>query len=427
MPRSAYAVPVLLLALVLPVSAAAAAAAGPQVPGTAIDGPWGSRSPEAAAPTRTAFGISRDDGNDVKGDLDLASMKISRGKAKDTIAFSTHDPVSNTAIDPENGNFAVLIDTNDDRKYDFGQYVFFAAGRIRGLLVNLRTDRVVDRTAPTSRSSAKAFRTSIVRSKIDSPGTYRFVLFGYNQAGACTSRNPCVDTIPNRFPLIALDHRPPTVSLDPMETYSGDVSAFLTSPLSFSFSDDQFGTGVKRWIVQRKRAGSGGSWDDVKSGTIVNPTVNVPGAQGLTYDVRVLVIDKQKNQKVSSMRRTTFPFDDDAASYDAGVVAEASPAGWFLATRTGIDNTMLVPATFTFSGPVGTHVCVMGGPVGSGTASASVDLDGDAQANMNEDVNTGVRERVGCFDTAQSASPHVLTITGVDAATFWIDGFYVVP
>ena len=88
---------------------------------------------------------------------------------------------------------------------------------------------------------------------------------------------------------------------------------------------------------------------------------------------------------------------------------------------------MLISATFTFSGPVGTQVCVMGGPVGSGTASASVDLDGDAQVAMNEDVNTGVRERVGCFDTVQPASPHVLTITGVDAATFWIDGFYVVP
>jgi hypothetical protein len=82
------------------------------------------RAPEASAPLGASFAIRRDDGNDVKGDLDLRSMRISRGKAKDTIAFATFDPVSNTAIDPENGNFAVLIDTDNDRDYDFGQYVF---------------------------------------------------------------------------------------------------------------------------------------------------------------------------------------------------------------------------------------------------------------------------------------------------------------
>ncbi len=75
---------------------------------------------EAAVPIGAAFAISRGDANDVKGDLDLRAMKISRGKAKDTIAFSTYDAVSNAAIDGD-GNFAVLIDTNNDRRYDFGQ------------------------------------------------------------------------------------------------------------------------------------------------------------------------------------------------------------------------------------------------------------------------------------------------------------------
>jgi len=206
------------------------------------------------------FAISRNDGNDVKGDLDLSSMKISRGKSKDTISFSTYDAVWNAAIDHGNGNFAVLIDTNDDRTYDFGQYVFFAAGRLRGILVNLRTDRLVGRTVPASRASARAFRTAIVRTKIDSPGTYRFAVFGYNQAAACTPRKPCVDGIPNRFPLVALDHRAPTVSLDPIDAHSGDVSDDLTSPLGFSVADDSFGTGVKGWTVQTKAVGAGSAW-----------------------------------------------------------------------------------------------------------------------------------------------------------------------
>ena len=51
--------------------------------------------------------------------------------------------------------------------------------------------------------------------------------------------------------------------------------------------------------------------------------------------------------------------------------------GWFLGTRSGISNTVAPgTATFTFTGGTGTQVCVMGGPVDSGTATADVSLDG---------------------------------------------------
>ncbi|HVD69576.1 MAG TPA: hypothetical protein VNG34_01830, partial [Actinomycetota bacterium] len=189
---------VLLLFGVMP------AGASPRIPRFASKG-LPEIAPPAQAPAERAFSISRKDGNDVPGPLDLASMKISRGKTKDTVAFSARESVSNTALDPSNGNFAILIDVNDDREYDYGQYVFFAAGKLRGTLVNLSTNNLIDRTVPTSRTGAKSFRQVVQRAKIHSPGTYRFAVYGYYQASPCSKQHPCVDTIPNRYPLIPLD------------------------------------------------------------------------------------------------------------------------------------------------------------------------------------------------------------------------------
>ncbi|HEX7247383.1 MAG TPA: hypothetical protein VF351_04710 [Actinomycetota bacterium] len=419
MSRRALVPTALVLGLLVPALPAGATTPGASVPANAADGPWAGRSPEAVAVT-ARFAISRDDGNDVKGDLDLASMKISRGKSKDTLAFSTHDPVSNASIDPDNGNFVALIDTNQDDRFDFGQYVFFASGRLRGVLLDLRTSRVVDRTAPASRSSATAFRTSIVRSKIDSPGTYRFVLFAYSEAGACSRRNPCVDTIPNRGPMIALDHRAPTATADPMERYAGDVRSGLTSPLTFRVADDPFGTGVKRWTVQRRAVG-GANWVDVRSGSTKNTTVSVPGAQGQTYDVRVLVVDKQKNTGVSSTRRTTFPFDDrNAAIAYAGVTVPNAPAGAFLTTTTSLE--LGATATLSFTGAA--RFCVMGGPVAAGlSATADLVIDTVSMGTATEDDTTPARERVLCVDVGAGA--HTAVLTGSSAVPFELDGLYV--
>jgi hypothetical protein len=280
------------------------AGANPAVPDRALVGPWPA-AVGAAAPVTAGFSIARTDGNDVRGALDLRSMRIERGRVKDTLTFSTHDAVSTMAIDPDNGNFAVLIDRNDDRTYEYGQYVFFAAGRVRGVLVNLRSDRVIDRTVPTSRTGPAGFRTVIQRGKIDSPGTYRFGLFAYNEDSPCTRRNPCVDTIPNRFPLIALDHRAPTAAIDAVDAYASDITATTTIPFGFSVADDRFGTGVKRWVVQTRELGSGTDWEEVDRGRTSSPTVDVTGEAGGTYDIRIVMTDRQRNRKISSMRRTT--------------------------------------------------------------------------------------------------------------------------
>ena len=195
--------------------------------------------------------------------------------------------------------------------------------------------------------------------------------------------------------------------------------------MQFHFDDDQFGTGVKGWEVQRRKAGAT-KWVTVDHGKTISPTVLVPGAAGNTYDVRTIVVDRQKNRKISTSKRTTFPYDDDAAVYDPSVIQDETATGWFLGTRSGISNAVPGTATFTFTGGSGTQVCVMGGPVDSGTATADVDLDGAVVVPMTEDVSVLVHSRIQCYLT-DNANPHTLVVTGTSASTFWIDGFYVVP
>jgi hypothetical protein len=421
--RRSFAAMVVSISLVL--VASLPSTAGPRVPRFATRGPFGA-DVAARAVAGDGFAISRKDGNDVKGPLDLASMKITRGKGNDTIVFSNHGAVSNTAIDPDNGNFAILVDTNDDRNYDFGQYVFFAAGKLRGVLVNLETSHVVDRTAPTSRMNGKTFRTVIQRGKIDSPGTYRFVAASFYQASPCSKKHACIDTIPNRFPLIPLDHKAPSVSGLAIEDFSTDAStgAALVSPFSFDVADDEFGTGIKQWTVQRKEVGAGTGWKNVDSGKGTSPTVNVPGLEGATFNVRVVVVDKQKNKKVSSTKRTSFPFDDRnvAVTYSTGnPPVLGTPADAFLQTTSAVAQS----ETATLDFIDGSSVCVVGGP-SAASATADATLDAGLPVALAEETTTASRNLFSCIAVPGSGA-HTLEVQTTSAEPFVIDGFYVVP
>jgi hypothetical protein len=406
------------LALLVPV----VASAGPRVP-TWVTRARGasSRTAPVAVAAGPGFSISRDDGDDTQGALDLRSMKITRGGTKDTVVFTNDTAVSNADIDPDNGNFAVLIDRNDDRTFDFGQYVYFYAGKLRGVLVNLRTNRAVDRTAPVARVNARTFRTVIQRSKIDSPGTYRFAVFTYSEAAPCTRKNACVDALPNRYPLVPLDHKAPSITVQQLDDFANDSSDDLTTPFEFTAADDPFGTGVASWIVQRKEVGADTGWEQVRKGTAKHPTVDIPGDQGRTFDVRVIVVDRQRNRKVSDIFRTSFAVDDrDPGIQYTGSTTTTSVPGAFLGTTTVVATGGTV--SFTFTG--GFAVCVVGGPVGAGqTAVVTATLNASPVSIGDETDATALRDRIGCY--ANGSGTHTLALTVTSAEGFVIDGFYV--
>ena len=406
------------------------AGASPRVPSWAADASAGI-APEAKAATERAFSITRKDGNDVRGPLDLASMKISRGKTKDTVAFTGRGPISNGDLDINDGNLLILIDTNDAPPFEYGQYVFYAGGKLRGVLVNLGTNNIVDRTVPTSRTGPRGFRQVIQRAKIHSPGTYRFIAGSYYQGSPCSEAHACIDTIPNRYPpLIPLDHRAPSFGWDDWETYSGDASDELTSPIEFHVADDQFGTGVKEWIVQRQRPRG---WPHLDNGggraRRLTPTVDRAGRRG--SDLRPADDRDRPAERTGRSRPPSAPRSRSTtttATYDPAVTQDVAATGWFLGTRSGISNAVRrAPRPSSFTGGTGTQVCVMGGPVDSGTATADVSLDGAAQLPMTEDVSVLVHSRIQCYADGQRQPAHACSSTGTSASTFWIDGFYVVP
>jgi hypothetical protein len=394
------------------------ASAGPKVP-SRLASAAGTADPVSASPARAGFSISRTDGNDTKGALDLRSMKITRGKAQDTVVFTTIGPVSNADIDPANGNFAVLIDNNDDRRYDYAQYIFFQARKLRGVVVNLKTDRVVDRTAPVSRLNTTSFRTVILRSKVGSPGTYRFAVFGFNQHRPCTARRPCIDGIPNQFPLIPLDHTAPTVRIIDLQSFSTATSNDLNSPVEFSVREDRFGIGVKRWTVQRRKVGGGGAWQRVQAGAGAL-IVDVPGAQGVTYDVRIEVVDKQKNDRFSMIERTSFPLDDrnQLVTYSDPTLTLESPPTAFLGTTTRLEQAQSATLVFEGSG-----FCVVGHPTSSPGASAVELIVDDEMIDVIRSPAMALQEV--CYPFANGS--HTAEVRDLSEEPFAVDGFYVIP
>ena len=409
-------IPMLALTAVF-VAGALPASAGPKVPAARLAPVAGVADPVPAPPARAGFSISRTDGNDTKGALDLRSMKITRGRGKDTIVMTTFGGVSNRDIDPVNGNLAVLIDRNDNKRYDYAQYIFFAGGRIRGVLVDLPSGRPIDRTAPASRVNSRTFRTVITRSKVNSPGTYRFAVFGFNQDAPCTPRRPCIDGIPNRFPLIPLDHRAPTLTIQDLPRYSTEASADLTAPIDFSFHDDPFGTGVKRWTVQRQEVGGPGEWETVGTGTGTS-VFDVPGEEGVTYDVRVSIIDKQKNDKVTAAERTTFPFDDrnSIVTYSDALRTLGSQPGSFLGTTTFLDQGETATIPFDGSG-----FCVIAHPTAT-TSTVTVVIDGGSTEVAHSSVDPRART---CFGF--NAGSHTAVISGQTVEPFAFDGYFAIP
>jgi hypothetical protein len=379
----------------------------------------------AEAATSPSFSISRSDGNDANGPLDLASMKISRGKTQDTVTFSTIGPVTNSDLDPNhgNGNFVILIDTNDDQEYEYGQYLFYAAGKLRGVLVRLRGNNVVDRTVPTSRTGPRGFRQVIQHGKIFTPGTYRFALFGVYRSTPCGQ--PCVDAIPNRYPLIPLDFRAPSSKWLSVIPYASDESIDLTSDVQFAFEDNKFGTGVRGWALQSRLLGGGTDWTLVKEGRGLDPIVSVAGAAGGTYELRVRLVDKQGNRSVSKVRSTTFPFDDrDVAAVYEGVTTQIDDPGAFLGTTTALEPGAKV--TFTFESFVGgSRFCLVAGP-SADLSTAQMRVDDDS-LHPWADETTPEHHRLAC-DNLGAAGEHTMTLE-VDpgVAALVVDGFAIGP
>ncbi len=161
-----------------------------------------------------AHTIKQRDGNDTKGPLDLSGVVVKEVKGGNSFQITTKQRLRNADVGLKNrklaGFFEVLLDTNADRRFDYFAEVFHFKGRFRGVFAKRSGDIIA--LLKASRVSRRTVRVIVPHSKVPNRGSYDFGVLSAYLGSPCSRKHPCVDVIPNRFPLLRLDFTPPTVT-----------------------------------------------------------------------------------------------------------------------------------------------------------------------------------------------------------------------
>ena len=365
--------------------------------------------------------IKRSDGNDTKGPLDLAGAKVSDVPGGSVFQINTLAPFTNGEANGNNGLFEVGIDSNADRNPNYFIDVFFAAGRFRGVLFK-PNGSVITYYLKAARVSPKAVKVTLPHSQIIQKGSYDFLIFSAYFAAPCTKKNPCVDAIPNRYPLIRHDFTRPFFSWGSVPLYPSDAYATLTFPVSFNVTDDIYGSGVKSWTLQKKVVGAS-TWATVQKGTARHPTVQFTGLEATSYDLRVVAVDRQGNKRTSSLQRVNVPFDDRNSLflYTSQTPNDSVP-GAFLGTTTSIADAGTVIFTMPFDV---TDICIVGGPTTGPASSMSVSAPTPIGGTIVEGGSTPARDRT-CVGVPVTSGT-IVTMTSSSPEPFVLDGIILVP
>lgn len=366
--------------------------------------------------------ISRSDGNDTKGPLDLARLNIAHAGKGHVFQLTTIGPFTNKDVNGKNGLFEIGIDTNADRRFNYYIDVFFAAGRFRGVLLKpngtvITYDEVAVRVSPRSVKVIWALAGIVQK------GSYDVAAFSIFVDSPCSRKSPCVDAIPNRYPLIRHDFTRPFFSWGSVPLYPSDASATLTFPVSFNVTDDIYGSGLKSWTLQKKVVGAS-PWATVQKGTARHPTVLFTGLEATSYDLRVIAIDRQGNKRTSSLQRVNIPFDDRHPSLLTYTLQTTndSVSDAFLGTTTSIADTGTVSFTLPFDV---TDICIVGGPTTGPASSMTVTAPTPIGGAIVEDGSTPARDRT-CVGVPV-ASGTIVTMTSSSPEPFVLDGIILVP
>jgi hypothetical protein len=371
------------------------------------------------AGTRSA--IVHKDGNDTKGPLDLGVVRVgSAGSTGQVFTIGTLAPFTNADIGPSGkklgGNFYVGFDLNDDEKTDYGLYLFYSHG-LRGEL--LQGSDVITRKIHVTRPSTRSIRATVRTRLIGRPENYRFLVASRDITGVgCSQAKPCVDAIPNKYPLILSDLTPPEIT-----TSFPAIAPDTTYLVSFTVGDVGDGSGIKSWTLQENVAGV---WQAVESGTTEGPqTVSVPSAEGNFDQLRVRAKDRAGHKTTSDAVTVPVPFDDIR---QGTVVYATQITNWrkplIPGAFKGSSHVALMAgstATFTFTG---SQLCVIGGPTPLGAGSAQFVVDGGAPITLSgEDQSTAPLTEIGCL--LATPGDHTVDITTGD--TFNFDGYIATP
>ena len=117
------------------------------------------------------------------------------------------------------------------------------------------------RKMPVHRVDTRTISFDIAHRNLGNISSYDFVVYSIWRAKPCSNANPCVDTIPNRYPLIRHDFTAPIVGAVP--AISTDVWRPWTFVMHATVHDD---TQIGRQALDAQQRQNAGSWTTIASG-----------------------------------------------------------------------------------------------------------------------------------------------------------------
>lgn len=358
------------------------------------------------APTlATAGTITHRDANDVGGRLDIKWARHGHSGGDLVHTIETWGSFASRAL--TNGNMVAFeIDTN--RNWGDGEYHVFVSqqdSRLRAELVQ-ETPFVLTRI-PASRPATDRLRVTIPTELVGSPKGYRWF--------AATVDGYAQDFAPDRGGVLH-DLTAPKITLtdDSFPELSTDVSATRSFPVTFSVSD-KGGAGLAWWVLERRLLGTS-SWTRLREGTVAgSKLLSVAGAQGNSYEFRIVATDAQSNRSVSEVRTVTVPVDDanTALTYEGVWTTGGASASDFRGTL-HTPGDAGASATYAFTG---SWVALIGRTPG-GTAMISIDGKPEQEIALAAGAERAV---VFSLDLA-AAGTHTVRVTSASSA-FSVDAF----
>lgn len=340
------------------------------------------------APVATAHEFVKEDRDDTRGPLDLASVTTSHPDDPGGVAFTlrTYRSWSSRSLNPDRARyFAVALDTdmqrNDDRVYERCAFVYYQR-QLRAILTNCRHRRLESllRLRPDDTS------VEIFLSHGDVGFTHQWAAFSYYGDGPCA--RTCVDSVPNQLPLILHDLIAPRVTvMSPAQGLITDHSATNTVPVQFSAMDDDGGSGVATWDLQR--AFFGNDWITIDTGSGGgDQTAMLTVPEGRRVQYRVTAVDLHENIDPSGSYSLAAPFDDDdeAATY-SGTHSEVQNSHAYQGSYhvLGVDGKL----TYPISAELG-HLTLIGNGSGDWRIRVVVTRDLGGAIQLDQTIDSSV-------------------------------------
>ncbi|HWM13155.1 MAG TPA: hypothetical protein VNO56_01600 [Gaiellaceae bacterium] len=365
--------------------------------------------------TAQANVVTRPDGNDTSGPLDIRSASHGHAGTAVTHTIRTFGTWSRAVVGPGTPNaFLLFVSTDADPAAERVVLVFASASRMVALV--LRPNGALVGRASATKPTGRTVRVSIPRARLGSPAGYRWQAFSYFERGSGTCSNGCLDRVPNGSTTVRHDITAPLISF-PVP----GVPASTTYDVPFSVSDTG-GAGLQGWRLEHRLLGTP-TWSTVASGTTggskTPPHVSEEDADD---EFRVVAFDKHGNTTVSPVRLVSVPVDDDALVYTGTWVGTGAAATDFMATRQS-SSEVNATATYTFAGDYVAWIAP--GDVGPGLATVLV--DGVNQGTVDLGLVSGPRRVVfqqSSIPPPPAPGPHTIVIQ-VAAGTVLVDGIVV--